>query len=113
MLIETDDDVGLEVHETEGDEPHAIDRCPRAGVSGHPVRHLALLHVERAPEGDAPAYPRAVPVGGNGDHVADLLQSTPSRQEPRSLDPVVVGQYYAHRFQTLRNSGGYRRPKGF
>jgi hypothetical protein len=37
----------------------AIDRRPRAGVSRHPVRHLALLNVERAPEGDAPTFSSA------------------------------------------------------
>src|SRR5215203_820021 len=96
VVYPRDDDVWLEVHEPEGDEPHAIDRRPRAGVSGHPIRHLALLYVDRAPEGDAPAHPRTVPIRGHGDDVPDLLQGTPSRQKPRSLDPIIVGQYYAH-----------------
>jgi hypothetical protein len=96
VVYPRDDDVGLEVHEPEGDEPHAVDRRPRAGVADYTVRHLTLLHVERAPEGDAPAYPRAVLVRGHRDDVPDLLERTPGRQEPRCLDPVVVGQYYAH-----------------
>src|SRR5215208_6963208 len=96
VVYPRDDDVRCEVHEPEGDEPHAIDRRPRAGVSGHPVRHLALLNVERAPEGDAPTYSRAVLVRGHGDDVPYFLQRPPGRQKSWSLDPVVVGQYYAH-----------------
>ena len=113
VVYPRDDDVGLEVHEAQGDEPHAIDRGPRAGVACYPVGHLDLLHVERAPERDAPAHPGAVPVGGHGDDVPDPLQGLPGRQKPGSLDAVVVGQYYAHRFQTLRTSRGKSRPKGF
>jgi hypothetical protein len=96
VVYPRDDDVGLEVHEAERDEPHAVDRRPRAGVAGHTVRHLALLHVERAPEGDTPAHPGAVLVGGHRDDVTDSLQGAPGRQEPGRLDSVVVGQYYAH-----------------
>src|SRR5215213_141141 len=90
VVYPRDNDIWREVHEPEGDESHAIDRRPRAGVSGHPVRHLALLNVERAPEGDAPTYPRTVLVRCHGDHVptfssARLAARSPGASIPSSL----------------------------
>src|SRR5918998_1011343 len=57
VVYPRDDDVWLEVHETQSHEAHAVNRRPRAGVANDAVGHLALLDVERCAEGYAPPHP--------------------------------------------------------
>src|SRR5206468_3238535 len=61
VVYPRDYDVGLEVHEPQSHEPHAIHRRAGAGISDTPVGHLSLLDMERSAKGDSTPDAGAVP----------------------------------------------------